>query len=411
MKFNFGKTPIDGYTSVSPSDDYTSEKGYGFIHVCHISPELSQRDTYTTCARTDIPVGFDFYTGANGTYNVRITANGADGKMTVLSESRRFMYTDCEIKSGETAVFEFTVNVCDIHKHGAEYVKKDRLNLMFMGNVIISTIEIEKTDAPTIYFAGDSTVTDQPAEYPYNPSSTYCGWGQMLGGLLKKGIAVSNHAQSGSTTQEFKECNWLVVKERLKKGDMLFVEFGHNDQKVESLDAFGGYANNLRYYVNEARNVGAYPVLCSPINRIIFEEDGTLLNLLGDYRNAVKQVADEMNVPFIDMWSKTTEYFEADGPVHSWSWFWGDGENRDYTHTNDLGGALVAKFGAQEIVDKKIKPVCDFVKTELISVELPKREKTDAVNSSKEMSHLTTIGLVNVPKGAIPDIDKDITNI
>ena len=77
----------------------------------------------------------------------------------------------------------------------------------------------------------------------------------------------------------------------------------------------------------------------------------------------------------------------------------------------DLGGALVAKFGAQEISDKKIKPVCDFVKTELISVELPKREKTDAVNSSKEMSHLTTIGLVNVPKGAIPDIDKDITNI
>jgi lysophospholipase L1-like esterase len=282
---------------------------------------------------------------------------------------------------------------------------------MFMGDVAVSTVEIEKTDAPTIYFAGDSTVTDQPAEYPYNPSSTYCGWGQMLGGLLKSGIAVSNHAQSGSTTQEFKECNWLVVKERLKKGDMLFVEFGHNDQKIDSLDAFGGYAENLRYYVGEARSVGAFPVICSPINRIIFQSDGTLLNLLGDYRNAAKQVADELNVPFVDMWSKTTEYFEADGAQHSWSWFWGDGENRDYTHTNDLGGALVAQLGAQEITQKKIAPVCEFVKTELIDVRLPQRSETAAVDSSAEMSHLATIGLVNVPKGAIPDIDKDIRGI
>lgn len=411
MKFNFGETPRDGFVSVSAEDMYTKEKGYGYVRACGIEPKTERHGLYTTCARTDVPVRFDVYTGENGTYNVRITAEGADGKMTVFSESRRFMYTDYEIRKDETTVLEFTVNVCDSHKNGEEYVKKDSLSLMFMGNVVISTVEIEKTDAPTIYFAGDSTVTDQPAEYPYNPSSAYCGWGQMLGGLLKKGIAVSNHAQSGSTTQEFKECNWLVVKERLKKGDMLFVEFGHNDQKNETLDAFGGYADNLRYYVNEARRVGAYPVLCSPINRIIFQEDGTLLNLLGDYRNAVAQVAAEMDVPFIDMWSKTTEYFEADGPVHAWSWFWGDGKNRDYTHTNDLGGALVAKFGAQEIAEKRIEPVCGFVKTELIKVEMPERKPAESVSSSKEMAHLATIGLVNVPEGAIPDIDKDITNI
>ena len=118
-----------------------------------------------------------------------------------------------------------------------------------------------------------------------------------------------------------------------------------------------------------------------------------------------------MDVAFLDMWSKTTEYFEADGPDHSWNWFWSDGENRDYTHTNDFGGALVAKFGAQEIRDKKIAPVCDFIKEELIGVEMPVRDDSVKADPSKAMKHISTIGLVNVPKGAIPDIDKDITNI
>lgn len=409
MKFNFTKQNLDGYINVMPTDKYNGE--YGFVDVCDISPEIVRYELYTACNRTDIPIRFDVCVGKNGTYNVRIVSENGDGKMTIMSDNRRFMFSDYALEKDKKNVFEFTVNVCDYHKHNCEYEKRDCIQLMFMGDVAISTIEIEKVDAPTIYFAGDSTVTDQPAEYPYNPSSTYCGWGQMLGGYLKKGIAVSNHAQSGSTTQDFKECNWLVVKERLKKGDMLFVEFGHNDQKVESLDAFGGYADNLRYYVNEARKAGAIPVLCSPINRIIFQEDGTLLNLLGEYRKAVKSVAEEMNVAFVDMWSKTTEYFEADGAVHAWSWFWGDGEKRDYTHTNDFGGALVAKFGAQEIVDKKILPVCDFVKTELISVKIPNRDNTEKIDMSKELEHVSTVGLVNVPKGAIPDIDEDITNI
>lgn len=408
MKFNFTQNSADGYINVMPTDKYNGE--YGFVEVCDISPEISLCADYTTCRRSDVPVRFDVRVEEKGTYNVRITSKKGDGKMTVMSDNRRFMATEYPFVD-EESVFEFTVNVCDYKKHGAPYDVRDRIILMFMGDVGISTIEVEKTDAPTIYMAGDSTVTDQPAEYPYNPRSTYCGWGQMLGGYLKKGIAVSNHAESGSTTQQFKENNWQVVKERIKKGDMLFIEFGHNDQKVETLDAFGGYAANLRYYVNEARAVGAIPVLCSPINRIIFQEDGTLLNLLGEYRNAVKAVAEEMNVAFIDMWSKTTEYFEADGPVHAWSWFWGNGESRDYTHTNDLGGALVAKLAAQEIVDKKIAPVCDFVKKPLISVTMPEKKNGEKADMSKEREHISTIGLVNVPKGAIPDIDKDITNI
>jgi lysophospholipase L1-like esterase len=218
---------------------------------------------------------------------------------------------------------------------------------------VTATAMASPVDIPTIYIAGDSTVTDQIAEYPYVPKETFCGWGQALQGLLKPGIAVSNHAQSGSCTLAFIGTNWNAFKDKIKPGDVLVCEFGHNDQKIKELDAFGGYAEKLRYFVNYAKEKGAYPILNSPINRIIFEPDGTLKNLLGEYRNAVESVAKELDVPFIDMWARTTDYFVKAGPVKSWDFFRCKGEERDYTHTNDIGGTLIAKMFAQEIKKNK----------------------------------------------------------
>ena len=90
---------------------------------------------------------------------------------------------------------------------------------------------VSPVNIPTVYIAGDSTVTDQPAEYPYNATSTYCGWGQMFPQFFNTGIAVENHAQSGSTTEDFKNVNFTAFKDKIKKGDFLIIEFGHNDQK------------------------------------------------------------------------------------------------------------------------------------------------------------------------------------
>jgi lysophospholipase L1-like esterase len=340
---------------------------------------------------------------SNGTYTleVRVTAKNTTPYI-ILCESRRWLY-EGELSTGETKLHRFTVNVCDIHKFGTDYVKQDCLTVGVMGDVSYTCTAVP-CSAPTIYIAGDSTVTDQPAEYPYNPSSTYCGWGQMLPLYLTEGIAVSNHAQSGSTTAEFMQANWTVVKDRLKEGDFLVVEFGHNDQKIKELDAYGGYAKNLRYYIDEARARGANPILCSPINRIIFEPDGTLKNLLGEYRNAVKSVAEEQSVPFIDLWSRTTEYMQAAGPEDAWDYFWGDGKTRDYTHTNDTGGKLVAKFVAQEIEKIGIQPVASHIKTDEIKTTLP--TPSGKKNTATNINDYRTVGLVN-----LPDLDKDITNI
>lgn len=343
----------------------------------------------------------------NGNYEVCVTVKAhEDTVFSILSQSRRFMAQNVEIKKDCETDITFNINVCDVHKHGCEYeeIKEAKIYILCGGN-ITATAAVSPVNIPTIYIAGDSTVTDQPAEYPYNPSSTFCGWGQMFPQFLKPGIAVSNHAQSGSTTADFIASNWTAFKDKIKEGDYLIVEFGHNDQKVAELDASGGYANNLRYFINYAREHGAEPILCSPINRIIFQEDGTLLNLLGEYRNAVKAVAEEMNVPFIDLWTRTTDYFETAGPVKSWSFFWGNGTDRDYTHTNDIGGNLIARFVAQEMVKNNIK-ISDFIKTDMIDIEQVFADEGDKPDNADAFRHIKTIGLVNAP-----DIDNDITNI
>lgn len=347
----------------------------------------------------------------NGNYEVCVTVKAhEDTVFSVLSQSRRFMAHDIEIKNGCQTDVIFNVNVCDVHKRDCDYyeVKTVQIYILTEG-AVTATAAVSPVDVPTIYIAGDSTVTDQPAEYPYNLKSTYCGWGQMLPQFLKTGIAVSNHAQSGSTTQDFKEINFTAFCDKIKTGDYLIIEFGHNDQKIETLDAFGGYAENLRYFINFARKKGANPILCSPINRIIFQEDGTLLNLLGEYRNAVKSVAEEMRVPFVDLWSRTTEYFETAGPVKSWDFFWGNGTDRDYTHTNDIGGKLIAKMVSQELLNQKTA-FWEFIKSDDIQITQIFADKGDKADNSNELSHLKTIGLVNTPS-KLTDIDNDITNI
>ncbi len=344
----------------------------------------------------------------NGTYEVTVMVTAhEDITFTIYSQSRRVMARDVKMKSGEKRDFTFNVSVCDCQKRDEGERRFEGVEIYILCDGDLSAVSaVSPVTVPVIYIAGDSTVTDQPSEYPYDPTSTYCGWGQMFPELLNTGIAVENQAQSGSTTEDFKNINFTAFKDKIKAGDFLIVEFGHNDQKIESFDAYGGYTENLKYYVNFAREKGAVPILVSPINRILFTEDGTLLNLLGDYRNAVKKVCEEMNVPFIDLWTRTTEFFEAAGAARAWDYFRCDGDDRDYTHTNDIGGSVIARFAADELIKNNVEPISGLIKRDMIKVEMPERDVNAKPMNAKELEQIRTIGLVN-----LPDLDRDITKI
>ena len=209
----------------------------------------------------------------------------------------------------------------------------------------ISQITITETNAPVLYIAGDSTLTDQNALYPYYPYGSCGGWAQMLAQYFPT-VAICNQARSGMTTNCFRDDgHWDIILKHIRPGDIVMLQFGHNDQKRRNLAAFGGYINNLRRYISEIRSV------ISPISRIPFEDNGKFRSLLSTHALACQAVADECNVPFIDLHSLTLEKWIDLGEPDVHDYF------MDITHTNDYGANLIASYVVSEIQRQNIAPL------------------------------------------------------
>ena len=215
-------------------------------------------------------------------------------------------------------------------------------------------------EIPTIYIAGDSTVTDQGANYPYNPATSYCGWAQVLPLFLKQGISVSNHSHSGLTTESFRSGgHWSIVERAIKPKDILIMQFGHNDQKDKTLGAFGGYADNLRRYVDEAQKKGAYPVIVTPVSRTIWNgPNGSFNDMLKEYSDACKQVAFEKGIPLIDLHGKSVNFILKNGAKKVARYFY----PKDYTHHNDFGAFEMARLVVDGIKEAKIQTIIGYLR-------------------------------------------------
>ena len=240
-------------------------------------------------------------------------------------------------------------NVCDIVPRGHTEVYEDRtLDITVVADrPVISAIAVEEAECPTVFIAGDSTVTDQSADYPYAPGSSYSGWGQMISSYLEGNIAVSNHAHSGLTTQSFREeGHYGIVERYIRPGDYYFCQFGHNDQKLESLKAEEGYRRNLVRYIRECRERGAFPVLVTPLARNTWKgSDGSYNDLLEEYAAVCVSIGHQEDVPVLDLHKRSMDFIREMGLEASKAYFFPG----DYTHSNDYGGYFVAGLVAQEI--------------------------------------------------------------
>lgn len=173
-----------------------------------------------------------------------------------------------------------------------------------------------------IFWAGDSTVK-------YNRIDTYpqTGIGQVLGLYLKPEVQVYDLAVNGSSTKSFMDEGRLAaIEEELRPGDFFFIQFGHNDEKINNpakyTDCNSSFQENLRTYIKAARDHGAYPVLLSPIERRRFDENGNFqTGTHGEYPRAVAKVAEEEHTAFIDMTEKTRKFLTAVGKEQSVKFF------------------------------------------------------------------------------------------
>ena len=213
-----------------------------------------------------------------------------------------------------------------------------------------------------IFMIGDSTMANKPKE-----AIPEQGWGQVLPYFFNDKVFVDNHAINGYSSKSFiDEGKWKNVISKVQKGDYVIIQFGHNDQKKDSArytSPFNTYKGNLKKFIDETKEKGGIPILCTSIVRRHFSEDGALKNTLGDYLIAVKQVAKENDVFFIDMEAKTKKLVEEMGPEKSIQLFvhFESGiyplrpkETHDNTHLSQLGAFTLSGLAVKGMKELEI---------------------------------------------------------
>jgi lysophospholipase L1-like esterase len=215
----------------------------------------------------------------------------------------------------------------------------------------------------TIYLAGDSTMA---AKLPEKRPET--GWGEMLEARFKPGtVKVDNRAANGRSTKTFiSEGKWQGIISDLQKGDLVFIQFGHNDSSKDKGERYtppDDYRRNLIKFVGEVREKGGEPVLFTPVVRRRFDKEGKFYDTHGEYPDIVRAVAAEQEVPLIDMHRSSWKLIADLGVERSKTLFLHLPANKydaypdgleDNTHFSPNGAQLMAAVAVDEL--KKTLP-------------------------------------------------------
>lgn len=213
----------------------------------------------------------------------------------------------------------------------------------------------------TIFMVGDSTMANKKLDGG-NPER---GWGHVLPGFFSEDVIIDNHAQNGRSSKSFiSEGRWDAVLSKIRKGDYVFIQFGHNDEKKDTTrytEPGTTFDATLRRYVNETRAKGGIPVLFNSIVRRNFNENGNLVDTHGAYLESPANVAKELGVVFIDLNKMTHDLVQGMGVEPSKDLFvWlkpntvpmAPKGKEDNTHLNVYGAKKVAELAVNAIVEK-----------------------------------------------------------
>lgn len=330
---------------------YSEETGYGYDLV--ETPTKDSKSPFFFSVR--VPDG-------NYKVTVRLGSRKQAGITTVRAESRRLFIESVPTKKKEFIERTFIVNKRNTHIDGNEYVRikprekrklnwDDKLTLEFNGSAPVCesiTIEPADTTVTTVFLCGNSTVVDQDNE-------PWASWGQMIPYFFDTNVCIANYAESGESANTFIAAGRLKkALSQMKKGDYLFMEFGHNDQKQKGpgKGAYYSFMTSLKTFIDEARLRGAHPVLVTPTQRRSFGPDGHIRDTHEDYPEAMRWLAEKENVPLIDLNEMTRTLYEAMGvepskrafvhyPAGSYP-----GQTQDFadnTHFNPYGAYEIAR--------------------------------------------------------------------
>ncbi|MER6837183.1 rhamnogalacturonan acetylesterase [Streptomyces cellulosae] len=208
--------------------------------------------------------------------------------------------------------------------------------------------------ARTVWVAGDSTAAQK-----YAPAAPETGWGTALPFLLGRGLAVANHAVNGRSSKSFVDEGRLdALLAGVRPGDLLIVQFAHNDEKADDpsryTEPWTTYQRYLRLYLDGARARGARPVLATPVERRRFDADGRAVPSHGEYPEAMRALAREERVALLDVQALSLALWQELGPEATQAYFnWTD-TKQDNTHFSPTGAIAVARLVARELLRTRV---------------------------------------------------------
>ena len=234
---------------------------------------------------------------------------------------------------------------------------------------------------PRLVLAGDSTLDDAGLSLGKKARDPYRSWGTTLQESMVEGCAVRNYARSGASTKSFvKSGMWQKLMADVRPGDFVAIEFGHNDQKRSTefyqkerwADPKGLFREIVRGWVKDIRAKGATPLLLSPICRGTFDKTGKKLVdsehksdgvCLRSYRDAMRELSEELCCDFVDMNNLTRNLMEGLGKDESMKFFvistglvkGKDGEpSKDTTHPCKAGAEAFAKLFIDDVKTRNL---------------------------------------------------------
>lgn len=268
-------------------------------------------------------------------------------------------------------------------------MNKKLTSLFFL---VLSLCGILQVQAIKVHTIGDSTMQT------YDESSTITrGWAQYFQQFFQN-VTINNRGKAGASSKSFYQepAYWQSVKQQMQPGDYVLIQFAHNDEKNNGMDGdelkayynkvgetdkaaatdyrgttpSGTYKDYLRKYVEETRAAGCHPVLVAPICRMYFS--GNTIRRAGqhdlgdkfskltdtgvlegqsvpatdhsmDYVYQMKSVAEELNVPFIDLTTATKNLYLSYGDAKCHDLL---SDNNGSTHLSTIGATLIARQAA-----------------------------------------------------------------
>lgn len=246
------------------------------------------------------------------------------------------------------------------------------LSVLSLALLLFSFAE-NQNSKPTVFMVGDSTVKNGKGD----GTGGLWGWGDYIGQFLDTTkVTVENHALGGTSSRTFQDKGlWIPVLNKLKKGDYVLIQFGHNDdgpindslrargtikgmgnetqkidniltKKQETVHTYGWYIQKI---VSEAKSKGAIPIICSPIPRNDWK-DGKVPRNNTSYGLWAKQIAEKEKVTFIDLNDKMALEMEKLGEAKvTGTYFY----KKDHTHTSAKGAVLSASVIINEVRKSK----------------------------------------------------------